>query len=201
MSEQSSEPAVSSSHLLKSRSMITRCVLPISIFLAATCLAACSEAADRSAILTIDGANPETGRNLIQTYGCGTCHTIAGIRGARGRVGPELRDYSQQHLLAGFLPNAPRYLIAWLMDPVALKPQTGMPAQGLTEEEARHIASYLYTLGSGRTASYPPDPPPSLRREEPSLEKIDRTVTSPSDTTPRTRRIVPSQDGNVASPR
>ena len=81
------------------------------------------------------------------------------------------------------------------------KPQTGMPAQGLTEEEARHIAAYLYTLGGGRTASYPPDPPPSLRREEPSLEKIDRTVTSPSDTMPRTRRIVPSQDGNVAPPR
>lgn len=152
-------------------------------------------------MLAIEGGNPKTGRNLIQSYGCGTCHTIAGIRGARGRVGPELRDYSQQHLLAGFLPNAPRYLIAWLMDPVALKPQTGMPAQGLTEEEARHVASYLYTLGGGRTSSYPPDPPPSLRREEPSLGEIDRAVTNPSETTPRTRRIVPSQDGNVAPPR
>lgn len=181
--------------------MITRCLLPILMLLAAAGLSGCGDEMDDAAILTIHGADPEKGRGLIHAYGCGTCHTIAGIRGARGRVGPELEDYSQQHLLAGFLPNAPRYLIAWLMDPVALKAQTGMPSQGLTEEEARHIASYLYTLGGGRTASYPPNPPPSLRREEPSFEEIDRAVTSPSETMPRTRRIVPNPDGNVAPPR
>jgi hypothetical protein len=44
-------------------------------------------------------------------------------------------------------PNVPRLLVAWLMDPAALKPQTGMPNLGLGDGEARDIASYLYTLG------------------------------------------------------
>jgi hypothetical protein len=161
-------------------------------------LAACSDTSGQSGILTIEGGDPDHGRTLIHAYGCGTCHTIAGIRGARGKVGPRLDDYSQQHMLAGFLPNAPRYLIAWLMDPVALKEQTGMPSLGIDEAEARHIASYLYTLGGGRKQSYPPDPPPSLRRHEPSLGELDRSVADPAVTNPRTRRIIPNPDGNVA---
>lgn len=168
--------------------------------LGAAGLAACNDASDRSALLTIEGGDPEHGRSLIHAYGCGTCHTIDGIRGARGRVGPQLRDYAQQHLLAGFLPNAPRYLIAWLMDPVALKEDTGMPSLGIDEMEARHIAAYLYSTGSGRGDTYPPDPPPTLRRHEPSLGELDRTVADPAETNPRTRRIVPNLDGNVAPP-
>jgi mono/diheme cytochrome c family protein len=180
--------------------MTPRRLLSIMTILGTAGLSGCDDASDPRALLAIDGGDPERGRNLSHSYGCGTCHTIAGIRGARGKVGPELKDFSQQHLLAGFLPNAPRYLIAWLMDPVALKAQTGMPSQGLTEDEARHVASYLYATGEGRMSTYPPDPPPSLRRQEPSFGEIDRSVTDPSDTAPRTRRIVPSPDGNVAPP-
>ncbi|HZH52952.1 MAG TPA: hypothetical protein VEZ16_13855 [Microvirga sp.] len=179
--------------------MIARRLIQALTILGATGLSACNDAPDRSGLLAIEGGDPERGRSLIQSYGCGTCHTIKGVRGARGRVGPQLENYAQQHLLAGFLPNAPRYLIAWLMDPVALKEDTGMPALGIDEMEARHIASYLYSTG-GRSYTYPPDPPPSLRRHEPSLGELDRTVTDPSETNPRTRRIVPSPDGNVAPP-
>jgi len=175
-------------------------LLPVLMLLGAAGLTGCDEPSEPAGILMIDGGDPEQGRSLIQAYGCGTCHTIAGVRGARGRVGPQLDDFAQQHLLAGFLPNAPGNLVAWLMDPVALKAQTGMPSQGLTEAEARHVAAYLYTLGGARSPAYPPDPPPSLRRQEPSLNEIDRAVADPSETTPRTRRIVPSPDGNVAPP-
>jgi cytochrome c2 len=156
-------------------------------------LAACGDAQEQASILDIAGGDPEQGRSLIHSYGCGTCHTIGGVRGARGKVGPQLEDYAQQQLLAGFLPNTPRHLIAWLIDPVALKPETGMPAQGLTEAEAQHIAAYLYTLGDDKVRVYPPDPPLPLHREDETAIDLPNPSTKPSETDPRTLRIVPSQ--------
>ncbi|HZB63324.1 MAG TPA: c-type cytochrome, partial [Microvirga sp.] len=144
--------------------MILRPILLIS--LALTGLAACSDPQDPSSRLAIAGGEPKEGHALIQAYGCGTCHTIENVRGARGKVGPRLENYAQQHLLAGFLPNTPQNLIAWLIDPVALKPTTGMPAQGVTETEARHMAAYLYSLGRDEMQVYPPDPPLPLRDED-----------------------------------
>ncbi|MBA1156407.1 c-type cytochrome [Microvirga mediterraneensis] len=176
--------------------MIRKALLRIAIVPALAGLPACGDQQDHAAALTIVGADPGRGRALIQAYGCGTCHTIGGVRGARGKVGPELRDYAQQHLLAGFLPNTPQNLIAWLVDPVALKPQTGMPAQGLTEAEARHVASYLYTLGAGENPVYPPDPPLPLRGHGETTADLPKPAPRPSETEPRTRRIVPHQAAN-----
>lgn len=159
---------------------------------AVAALAACGDSQEPSPMGRIAGGEPETGRALIRTYGCGTCHTIDGVRGARGKVGPRLTAYAQQHLLAGFLPNTPRNLIAWLMDPVALKSQTGMPSQGLTETEARHIAAYLYSLGPGGLQVHPEDPPLPLRGPGGPEAGIPGSTAIPSsDTEPRTRRIVP----------
>ncbi|HEX2137141.1 MAG TPA: cytochrome C [Microvirga sp.] len=126
-------------------------------------LGACGDAGAPPAFLQVPGGDPERGRSLIYGYGCGTCHVIEGVRGARGTVGPPLVDYAERRLLAGVLPNAPRYLVPWLMDPPALDPQTGMPALGLTEPEARHIAAYLYTLGASRAQVYPNPPALELR--------------------------------------
>lgn len=173
--------------------MIRPALIRIAILPALAGLAACSDSQDQSASSKIEGGEPEQGLALIQSYGCGTCHAISGVRGARGRVGPELRDYAQQHLLAGFLPNTPQNLIAWLIDPVAVKPRTGMPAQGVTEAEARHIASYLYTLGDGKARVYPPDPPLPLRGQGETTVDLPNPAPDPSETEPRTRRIVPNQ--------
>jgi cytochrome c2 len=152
-------------------------------------LAACGETQSEPSPLTIAGGDAEQGLNLIHAYGCGTCHVIEGVRGARGKVGPRLESYAQQHLLAGFIPNIPLNLIAWIMDPVALKPQTGMPSQGVTEAEARHIAAYLYTLGEQNRQVYPPDPPLPLRDR---IEKpADLPPVSDAETVPRTQRIAP----------
>ncbi len=155
-------------------------------------LSACGEAQDQASILAISGGDPERGHGLIQSYGCGTCHMVEGVRGARGQVGPRLEDYAQQHLLVGFLPNTPSNLIAWLMDPVALKPRTGMPSQGVTEEEARHIAAYLYTLGDSGVRVYPPDPPLPLRGDNEVAADLPQQEAPSTETTPRTRRIVPN---------
>jgi cytochrome c2 len=170
--------------------MTRRLFLPVLSLLSAAMLTACGDASEQVLVRTIAGADPEQGRRLIHAYGCGTCHTIEGIRGARGKVGPALANYAQQHLLAGFLPNTPPYLIAWLIDPVALSPRTGMPAQGLTEDEARHVASYLYSLGAPARV-YPPDPPLPPRGQDDAVIGIDDPIAGRTETTPRTHRIVP----------
>lgn len=175
--------------------MIFRSILAL-MPIVLTGLAACSDTQDQSARLAIAGGEPEQGHALIQAYGCGTCHTIENVRGARGKVGPRLEEYAQQHLLAGFLPNTPQNLIAWLMDPVALKPTTGMPAQGLTEAEARHIASYLYSLGRDGMRVHPPDPPLPLRGGDEVAADIPDAPVVPSENDVRTRRLVPNPDGS-----
>jgi cytochrome c2 len=100
------------------------------------------------------GGDVERGRRLVADYGCGACHAIPGVPGARGAVGPALDGFGRRALLAGVLPNTPANLVAWLLDPPAIAPQTGMPAVGLDEREARDVARFLLTLGAR-----PPDAP------------------------------------------
>lgn len=153
----------------------------------AAVLAACSDSQEPPTYLQGTGGDAANGRRLIAAYGCGTCHSIEGVRGARGTVGPPLHDYAQRTLLAGILPNTPRILVAWLVDPVALDPQTGMPAMGVSEAEARDMAAYLHSLGASRTRIYPPDPPLPLRGyEKPVLQARGQPVHGPNraDTTP-----------------
>lgn len=107
--------------------------------------------------LRIAGADPQQGRALIKSYECGACHKIDGIWGADGVVGPPLDNYAQRVLLAGVMPNVPRNLVPWIVDPPALVPDTGMPSLGVSEAEARHMAAYLYTLGADKAQVYPPE--------------------------------------------
>lgn len=121
-------------------------------------LAACGEAAP-PAHLAIPGADPDRGRALIGAYGCGACHFVEGIAGADGIVGPPLENFASRTLIAGSFPNVPGFLVPWLVNPPDLKPQTAMPALGVTGAEARDIASYLYTLGSDQV---PPREPAAV---------------------------------------
>lgn len=90
---------------------------------------------------------PTRGEAAIQDYGCGACHTIPGIREADGMVGPPLIEWSQRGLIAGNLQNNGSNLIRWIMNPQEVEPGTAMPDLGVTEEDARDIAAYLFTLG------------------------------------------------------
>jgi cytochrome c1 len=71
---------------------------------------------------------------------------IPGIKGADGLVGPPLILFARRTYVAGELPNTPDNLIRWIRDPPAVEPRTAMPALGLTEQQARDVAAYLYTL-------------------------------------------------------
>jgi cytochrome c1 len=44
------------------------------------------------------------------------------------------------------LPNTPADMERWLRNPPAVDPRTAMPDMGVTEQDARDIAAYLYTL-------------------------------------------------------
>lgn len=96
----------------------------------------------------VSTADPARGQAILASgiHGCAACHTIPSIRGARGVVGPPLGGFAQRAFIAGQLPNSPSVLVAFLQNPQALVPRTGMPDTHLTPEQARHIAAYLYTL-------------------------------------------------------
>jgi cytochrome c1 len=86
------------------------------------------------------------GRTAIVNYGCGACHHIPGVVGAVAYVGPPLDRYSQRHYIAGALTNTGENLIYWLQFPQQVEPGTAMPNLGVTADDARDIAAYLYSL-------------------------------------------------------
>ena len=85
---------------------------------------------------------------LIVQKGCGGCHTIPGVPGANGNIGPNLAGVASRTTIAGgAVPNnGPDDLKRWILNPPAVKPGTAMPNLGLTDDEATRIVAYLETL-------------------------------------------------------
>lgn len=104
--------------------------------------AACRDPGSRQ----FTGGDSSRGRELLREYGCQSCHLIPGVRGADGLVGPPLIHWSRRVYIAGQLPNTSENLIRWIMAPQEVDPPTAMPDMGVTEQDARDIAAYLYTL-------------------------------------------------------
>jgi cytochrome c2 len=94
----------------------------------------------------LTGGKVIRGAAAIRAYGCGSCHTIGGIPGASGLVGPKLDGLAARSFIAGVLPNTGENLVRWIQDPRALAPKTAMPDLGVAERDARDIAAYVYTL-------------------------------------------------------
>ncbi len=110
-------------------------------------LGACSgEAEPPAGVPELSGADAHHGAQLIGQYGCASCHTIPGIAGADGLVGPPLTKLARRVYIAGVLRNSPENLMAWLKNPQRIVPGNAMPDMGLNESQARDIAAYLYTL-------------------------------------------------------
>jgi cytochrome c len=109
-------------------------------------LAACFHNAEILPTRVVPGGDPQQGTQLIREYGCGMCHVIPGVQRAEGTVGPPLIGWADRIYIAGHLPNTPENLVQWIENPQAIEPGTAMPNLGVTEDEARDIAAYLYTL-------------------------------------------------------
>jgi cytochrome c oxidase subunit 2 len=85
------------------------------------------------------------GKAIYTRSACVGCHTIRGV--SAGVLGPDLTHFGSRATLgAGILPNTIENLTAWLRDPAALKPAVKMPNLGLSEPEARALATYLLAL-------------------------------------------------------
>jgi len=115
------------------------------LLLVALALAGCEEAEVPQGHRVVDG-DPKAGADLIRQYGCPACHTIPGITAADGIVGPTLEGFGSRVYIAGVYPNTPDNLVRWIMDPPDMVPATAMPDMNVPEDQARHIAAYLYTL-------------------------------------------------------
>ena len=94
----------------------------------------------------LTGGDPQRGVAAIGRYGCGSCHTIPGIRNARGTVGPPLTGIASRTYLAGRVTNTPADMMRWIQHPQKIEPGTAMPEMGVTDSDVRDIAAYLYTL-------------------------------------------------------
>lgn len=99
-----------------------------------------------SPAVTVPDGDPALGKRAIELYGCMSCHAIPGVKQADANVGPPLTAWANRRYIAGLLPNEPDNLIAWIINPQAFEPGTAMPSLGVSEEDARNIAAYLYTL-------------------------------------------------------
>jgi cytochrome c2 len=83
---------------------------------------------------------------VIKKYGCNTCHTISGVRGADGLVGPPLTGIADRMYIGGVARNTPSNMVSWIENPKQFDSKTAMPNVGVSHRDAVDIASYLYTL-------------------------------------------------------
>jgi cytochrome c len=111
-----------------------RSPFPFLVLLSVLALPGCSRREPMPSVVT--GGDAKVGARLIEQYHCGSCHAIPEI--------PE--QFGRRSYIAGSIPNFPDALTRWIVDPAAMKPGTTMPAMGVSEPEARHMAAYLATL-------------------------------------------------------
>jgi cytochrome c len=106
---------------------------------------ACS--GDEPQAIEVEGGDPDIGQELVIAYECTSCHYIPGFQESSGHDAPGLQLWPNRAFVAGAAPNRPENVISFLMDPEGIQPGSAMPNLGISEEEARHITAYLFTIG------------------------------------------------------
>ena len=86
------------------------------------------------------------GRELFMTGSCMLCHAVRGTTAA-GRTAPDLTHVaSRSRLAGGAVPNLPRDLAGWIVEPQKAKPGANMPAHPLPAADIDALVAYLGTL-------------------------------------------------------
>ncbi|WP_342116843.1 c-type cytochrome [Pseudoduganella sp. OTU4001] len=119
---------------------IARCVTVAGALL----LCACQP--EKPAPPRLDGGNPQQGKRLLAQYQCGSCHRIPDVESARGLAGPSLERFALRSYVAGRWSNRHDWLVRWITSPQSMDPGSFMPNMGVSADDARHMAAYLYTL-------------------------------------------------------
>ena len=114
------------------------------LLIAMLLLAAGCSKAEKPAAPKNGGGNVEAGRAAIDKYGCAACHIVPGVAQPRGMAAPSLEHFRSRPSIARKLPNNPETLIKWLQNPQAMDPLGAMPNLGVTPNDARDIAAYVY---------------------------------------------------------
>ncbi len=116
----------------------------------------------------------EKGRALTNEKGCWSCHSMRGVDGLKASPIPvEVKPDELAHamLMAPDLSHVHRvkenYLIAWLQDPKAVKPDSTMPSMNLSKSEAEAIAAFL-----SLTTPAPKGEPGAVQRPAPLGRKV-----------------------------
>ena len=93
-------------------------------------------------------ASGSRGEQVFQQNTCVSCHTIRGLTGATGTVGPDLTHVgSRASLGAGVIDNTPETLRAWISNPQRIKPGVLMPAfSSLPPDDLNALVAYLEAL-------------------------------------------------------
>src|SRR4051794_25793167 len=101
-------------------------------------LAGCDNQTKKSAAL-MTGGNPDIGKTTMADVGCASCHTIPGVSGADGMIGPSLEKMAGRAYIGGVLKNTPTNMLRWLHDPPGVDPMTAMPNLHLTDQQERDL--------------------------------------------------------------
>lgn len=93
-------------------------------------------------------SNGSRGEQVFLQQTCVACHTIRGLSGATGTVGPDLTHVGGRSTLgAGVIDNTQDNMRAWISDPREIKPGVLMPAfSSLPPGDLEALAQYLESL-------------------------------------------------------
>ncbi len=94
------------------------------------------------ALAGLDVFNGKTGKQA-----CGSCHTVNGLAGAEGQMGPDLTHLQSRTTFAGAIFDMTNEnLVKWLENPPKRKAGSKMPNLGLSGDEINKLVAYLETL-------------------------------------------------------
>ena len=89
------------------------------------------------------GGDPTRAPGIMRHYGCGGCHTIPGIPGADGQVGPQLSGLLHRVYIGDGIPNSADHLVQWIRAPHQFSSHSAMPATGIIAlgvySELKHV--------------------------------------------------------------
>jgi len=120
-------------------------LLMLTLFFSAVLLNSC-RLGSAGTVSPVPGGDSQRGAESVSRYGCGSCHTIGGIAGAHGLVGPPLTGLRNRMYIAGMLPNDAENLVHWIRHPKQVNAGTAMPELGVTAADAADIAAYIYSI-------------------------------------------------------
>lgn len=127
--------------------VLKRLLLKLLMLLALLSLFGCQMIGQRDQGLEyVPGGDADRGQETFVEYGCGSCHIIPDVSGANSTVGPPLIKWADRVYIVGTLPNMPENLVYWLQYPQEVEPDSAMLHLAVTEQDARDMSAYLYTL-------------------------------------------------------